>query len=143
MKLARTLIPLAAGAMLLTSTAALARDYHRHGVGCGHAEYNLPPPPPVDSHGHGRYELRTVSQRVEGRWEQEWVPGRCVTKEKRRRTVTTCKDGRYERRWVPGHYEQAQQWKEAGVLLLAYSSDVQMLLDGFKKNVSTIRKGKS
>lgn len=40
-------------------------------------------------------------------------------------------------------YEQAQQWKQAGVMLLAYSSDVQMLLDGFKKNVSAIREGQS
>ncbi len=124
MKLARTLVHLTAGAMLLTSTAALARDNdhrrhddrrehryeHHHGPGCGHAHYNVPPAPPVDSRRHGRYELRTISQWVEGRWEQEWVPGRCVTKEKRHGTVTKCKDGRYERRWVPGYYEQLQQW---------------------------------
>jgi 2-keto-3-deoxy-L-rhamnonate aldolase RhmA len=40
-------------------------------------------------------------------------------------------------------FEQAQQWKQAGVLLLAYASDVQMLLDGFKTNVGAIRGGKS
>jgi hypothetical protein len=112
MKLARTLIPLTVGALLLSSTAAFARDrdnlrrhHDRH-----ERHYNVPPAPPIDSHRHGRYELRTVSRWVEGRWVDEWVPGRCVTKEKRRRTVTKCREGRYERRWIPGHHAQVQDW---------------------------------
>jgi 2-dehydro-3-deoxyglucarate aldolase/4-hydroxy-2-oxoheptanedioate aldolase len=40
-------------------------------------------------------------------------------------------------------YEQAQQWKNAGVLLLAYASDVQVLLDGFKRNIRDIRQGRN
>jgi hypothetical protein len=31
-------------------------------------------------------------------------------------------------------YEQVQQWKKAGALLLACASDVQMLLDGFMRD---------
>jgi 2-keto-3-deoxy-L-rhamnonate aldolase RhmA len=36
-------------------------------------------------------------------------------------------------------YEQAIQWKEAGALLLAYSSDVGVLLDGFKSALKAIK----
>jgi 2-keto-3-deoxy-L-rhamnonate aldolase RhmA len=37
--------------------------------------------------------------------------------------------------------EQARQWKQAGVMLLAYASDVQILLDGFKNNVRAMKEG--
>lgn len=37
--------------------------------------------------------------------------------------------------------EQARQWRDAGVMLLAYASDVQVLLDGFKKTAHAIREG--
>ncbi len=123
MKLARTLIPLTVGALLLSSTAAFARGdhrrhddrrerhyVHRHHAGCGHAHYSVPPAPPVDSRRHGRYELVTTTRWVEGRWVDEWVPGRCVTKERRHRTVTKCSEGRYERSWVPGYHEEFQEW---------------------------------
>jgi 2-dehydro-3-deoxyglucarate aldolase/4-hydroxy-2-oxoheptanedioate aldolase len=39
-------------------------------------------------------------------------------------------------------YEQAQQWKNAGALLLAYASDVQILLDTFKRDIRDIRHGR-
>ncbi len=35
--------------------------------------------------------------------------------------------------------EQARRWKEAGALLLAYSSDVNMLLGGFSRAIATIK----
>ena len=36
-------------------------------------------------------------------------------------------------------YEQALQWKAAGAQLLAYSSDVGVLLDGFKKAIAAFK----
>jgi 2-keto-3-deoxy-L-rhamnonate aldolase RhmA len=36
-------------------------------------------------------------------------------------------------------YEQAQQWKAAGALLLAYASDAEMLHDGFRQAVARIK----
>jgi 2-keto-3-deoxy-L-rhamnonate aldolase RhmA len=66
-----------------------------------------------------------------------------VLDEKRDLIVAAAKKHGKHCSMLVSSYEQAQQWKEAGVLLLAYSSDVQMLLDGFKKNVSAIKKGKS
>jgi 2-keto-3-deoxy-L-rhamnonate aldolase RhmA len=66
-----------------------------------------------------------------------------VLDEKRDLIVAAAKKHGKHCSMLVSSYEQAQQWKEAGVLLLAYSSDVQMLLDGFKKNVRTIKKGKS
>ncbi|NQW17314.1 MAG: hypothetical protein HQ478_07485 [Chloroflexi bacterium] len=38
-------------------------------------------------------------------------------------------------------YEQALQWKNAGTLLLAYSAEVTVIADGYKKAVSKIRGG--
>ena len=35
--------------------------------------------------------------------------------------------------------EQVQQWKEAGVLLLAYSSDVEMLQEGFSSAMKRLK----
>jgi 2-dehydro-3-deoxyglucarate aldolase/4-hydroxy-2-oxoheptanedioate aldolase len=38
-----------------------------------------------------------------------------------------------------GSHEQAQQWKEAGVLLLVYKSEVEILADGFRNAMKAIR----
>lgn len=35
--------------------------------------------------------------------------------------------------------EQAQQWKQAGALLLVYLSDVEVMLNGFKQAMGQIR----
>jgi 2-keto-3-deoxy-L-rhamnonate aldolase RhmA len=35
--------------------------------------------------------------------------------------------------------EQAQQWKKAGALLLAYSSDVEILHSGFSQAMAKIK----
>jgi hypothetical protein len=37
--------------------------------------------------------------------------------------------------------EQARQWKEAGVLLLAYSSEIEVLHQGFTQALARIRAG--
>lgn len=66
-----------------------------------------------------------------------------VLDEKRDLIVAAAKKHGKHCSMLVSSYEQAQQWKEAGVLLLAYSSDVQMLLEGFKTNVRAIRDGRS
>jgi len=38
-----------------------------------------------------------------------------------------------------GSQEQAQQWKEAGVLLLVYKSEVEILANGFRDAMKAIR----
>lgn len=66
-----------------------------------------------------------------------------ILDEKRDLIVAAARKHKKHCTMLVGSYEEAQQWKQAGVLLLAYSSDVQMLLDGFKTNVRAIRHGKS
>jgi 2-keto-3-deoxy-L-rhamnonate aldolase RhmA len=39
------------------------------------------------------------------------------------------------------HYEQARQWKEAGVMLLGYSSEVGVLQDGYRRALKEIKGG--
>ena len=36
--------------------------------------------------------------------------------------------------------EQARQWKDEGALLLAYSSEVQVLIDGFRHALAAIKR---
>lgn len=82
------------------------RVEHRHSEWCRHDPEPRPRP-------GGRYELRTVSQWVDGYYTQTWVPERC-SRERRgrrgRRVKTVCAPGHYESRWVDGHYVQQQQW---------------------------------
>lgn len=121
MDLKRSLISIALSAAMFAPAAALAddrydrsdrydRNEHHHSNSCGH----MPAPPPGSSQGDGRYEIRTVSQWVEGRYVREWVPEQCVTKEKRHgwrhRVKTVCSPGYYTDRWIDGHYENVEQW---------------------------------
>lgn len=117
MDLKRSLISIALSAAMFVPAAASAGDRfgrydgdHHHSNSCGH----VPAPPPGSSQGDGRYEIRTVSRWVEGRYVREWVPEQCVTREKHnrrhRRVKTVCTPGYYTDRWIDGHYENVEQW---------------------------------
>jgi hypothetical protein len=69
-------------------------------------EINAPPRPAGRPQNPGRYELRTVSRWVPGRWEEQWVPGVC----RQKRHKVKCSSGYMERRWVPGYEEKRQDW---------------------------------
>lgn len=106
------MLGLALGAALAVPTAAFARDrghdhgrQHRNERNWSHYDHRRLPPPPVGQ--RGRYEWRTVSTWVDGRWAEQYVPGRCVTN---RRGNQKCWAGHTERRWVPAHYEDLAQW---------------------------------
>jgi len=38
-----------------------------------------------------------------------------------------------------GSAEQARQWRDAGVLLVVYSTEVSVLMDGYKSALAEIR----
>ena len=89
---------------------------------------------------HRRADARTGGPGAgPGRVRQARARAKCWTRSATSSSRRAKKHGKHCSMLVSS-YEQAQQWKEAGVLLLAYSSDVQMLLDGFKKNVSDDQK---
>lgn len=111
MDLKKSLLSILASAALVAPAAAFAehdewrdrdRDRHEH----RHSEYCEHRPAPRDA--HGRYELRTISNWVEGRWVRDYVPGKCVQRGRHGRVK--CREGHYVDRWVPGYYEETQQW---------------------------------
>jgi hypothetical protein len=102
----RTLLSLALAALCFAPAAAFADG--RFGHRATSPQVHVPPPPPVDSRAHGRYELRPVSQWVEGHWMQSWVPEQCVRMGRRGRLK--CTPAHHTRQWVPGHYQQVEQW---------------------------------
>ncbi len=83
------------------------RSDHIHGAYCNHPRT---PPAPAPRAENGRYELRTVSQWVEGYNQQTWVPEQCQSRGRGWRSRTVCRPGYYAQTWVPGHYENVDQW---------------------------------
>ena len=65
-----------------------------------------------------------------------------VLDEKRDLIVAAAKKHGKHCSMLVSSYEQAQQWKNAGALLLAYASDVQILLDNFRRDIRDIRHGR-
>ena len=65
-----------------------------------------------------------------------------VLDEKRDLIVAAAKKHGKHCSMLVSSYEQAQQWKNAGALLLAYASDVQILLDTFRRDIRDIRHGR-
>lgn len=102
---------LALGALLFSSTQALAQDFNGpegwNDAPAPAPQWNPGPMPRPPGHERGRYELQTVQRWVPGHYEQVWVPEQCRTGHWGR---TRCRPGYSEQQWVPGRYEQAQQW---------------------------------
>ncbi|MBX5481098.1 MAG: hypothetical protein IRZ16_04500 [Myxococcaceae bacterium] len=108
MDLKRKILGVAMAAAMFVPAAAFAHDWgvHHHSASCTHG-----PMPAARPGGH--YEVRTVQTWVDGRWVQDYVPERCVTRHKGRhgrRTVTSCTPAHYMKRWVDGHYENREEW---------------------------------
>jgi 2-keto-3-deoxy-L-rhamnonate aldolase RhmA len=64
-----------------------------------------------------------------------------VLDEHRDRIVEAAKKYGKTTAMLVNSYEQALQWKAAGAQLLAYSSDVGVLLEGFKKAIAAFKGG--
>jgi len=107
----KTATLLTAVAVLLTASLSFAdgwgeERFERHEDRFEHRHHHRRPEMPAFRAG-GHYEWRVVSQWVEARYDQVYVPPRCTLMYGVR---NVCTAPTYRQVYRPGHYENVEQW---------------------------------